>query len=309
MICRYRESWTRVGKFSDSMANNLFGKNKSRINQEIIKLKIWLHHPPISCVTNLGETIAHKCCFELFPASRLDFCSATEFWLIYKRSWRSLKLFLFNLFLVSCLKLETDETRISFSHWHSHSRQCPRRKPKVSSGPLYKLNSYAHFRFDAADSCSDFNGHFSKFPGMKAVCKTNNGPIKKKWFCNLKCDNNYPNVWSTRPIKVSRPETCKFYELTVAIKQTVIELFSVKWEIWASQMKATPGNQTRSRVLILFVTKKMIVDHSKVNITFPTNSCHGANLNQLSEQPCSTLGESIFILLPVHFRSNVQWLN
>ena len=74
-------------------------------------------------------------------------------------------------------------------------------------------------------------------------------------------------------------------------------------------MKATPGNQTRSRVLILFVTKKMIVDHSKVNITFPTNSCHGANLNQLSEQPCSTLGESIFILLPVHFRSNVQWLN
>ena len=126
---------------------------------------------------------------------------------------------------------------------------------------------------------------------MKAVCKTNNGPIKKKWFCNLKCDNNYPNVWSTRPIKVSRPGTCKFYEPTVVIEQTVIELFSVKWEIWASQMKATPGNQTRSRVLILFVTKKMIVDHSKVNITFPTNSCHGANLNQLSEQPCSTLGE------------------
>ena len=59
-------------------------------------------------------------------------------------------------------------------------------------------------------------------------------------------------------------------------------------------MKATPGNQTRSRVLILFVTKKMIVDHSKVNITFPTNSCHGANLNQLSEQPCSTSGLSIF---------------
>lgn len=104
-------------------------KYKSRINQEITKLKIWLHHPPISCVTNPGETIAHKCCFELFPASRLDFCSTTEFWLIYKRSWRSLKLFLFNLFLVSCLKLETDETRISFSHWHSHSRQCPRRKP------------------------------------------------------------------------------------------------------------------------------------------------------------------------------------
>jgi len=58
-----------------------------------------------------------------------------------------------------------------------------------------------NLRFDAADSCSDFNGHFSKFPGMKAVCKTNNGPIKKKWFCNLKCNNNYPNVWSTRPIK------------------------------------------------------------------------------------------------------------
>ena len=71
-----------------------------------------------------------------------------------------------------------------------------------------KRNYKDQFRFDAADSCSDFNGHFSKFPGMKAVCRTNNGPIKKKWFCNLKCDNNYPNVWSTRPIKVSRPGRC-----------------------------------------------------------------------------------------------------
>ena len=77
-------------------------------------------------------------------------------------------------------------------------------------------------------------------------------------------------------------------------------------------MKATPGSQTRSRVLILFVTKKMIVDHSKVNITFPTNFCHGPNLNQLSEQPCSTLGKStkkIFLLtsglFPVHLMINI----
>ena len=77
-------------------------------------------------------------------------------------------------------------------------------------------------------------------------------------------------------------------------------------------MKATPGSQTRSRVLILFVTKKMIVDHSKVNITFPTNFCHGPNLNQLSEQPCSTLGKStmqIFLLtsglFPVHHLINI----
>lgn len=106
---------------------------------------------------------------------------------------------------------------------------------------------------------------------------------------------------SYQGIKPSGDMRHKFFEATV-IEQTVIELFSVKWEIWASQMKATPGNLTRSRVLILFVTKKMIVDHSKVNITFPTNFCHGANLNQLSEQPCSTSGLFIFILLPVYFR-------
>ena len=145
-------------------------------------------------------------------------------------------------------------------------------------------------RFDAADSCSDFNGHFSKFPGMKAVCRTNNGPIKKKWFCNLKCDNKYPNVWSTRPIKVIiRPPS--FFSDSPKPGSGWLYLFSVKWEIWASQMKVTPGNQTRSRVLILFVMKKMIVDHSRVNTMFPINFCHGANLNQLSEQPCSTLGE------------------
>ena len=76
-------------------------------------------------------------------------------------------------------------------------------------GPVFLLGSAAALKvrrgdlfFDAADKCDDFNGHFSKFPGMKATCRTNNGPVKKKWFCNLRCDNKYPNVWSTRPIKV-----------------------------------------------------------------------------------------------------------
>ena len=79
--------------------------------------------------------------------------------------------------------------------------------------------------------------------------------------------------------------------LVHSVWQTVMDLFSVKWEIWANQMKATPGNQTRSRVLTLFVMKKMIVDHSRVNTTFPINFWHGPNLNQLSEQQCSTSRE------------------
>merc|ERR1719189_2071347 len=53
-------------------------------------------------------------------------------------------------------------------------------------------------------------------------------------------------------------------------------------------MRVTHGSQIRSRVLILFVTKKMIVDHSRVNTTFQINFWNGPSLNQLSEQLCST---------------------
>jgi len=55
--------------------------------------------------------------------------------------------------------------------------------------------------FDETVACDDFSAKFGKIGGMSHKCTANNGPVKKKWRCHLKCDNGAQNAFSVRPIK------------------------------------------------------------------------------------------------------------
>ena len=39
---------------------------------------------------------------------------------------------------------------------------------------------------------------FDRIKGIKPVCTINKGRIKKKWRCNLKCENGSKDIWSIR---------------------------------------------------------------------------------------------------------------